>query len=203
MPFYLSFFNYKDQHLLSEEAVYEVLDITENYWARRIICGYPANVMQKLYATLHHDVMRIYERHEKRNIPVEVSYAEIMKYLLLKKQGNSIFPDDRAVDMEFPIRQIYKLPIDYKYFLFERMENENSNEGIQPIVEKMKEGVVTIEHIMPQTLTLQWKQELGERYEEIYEKYLHTFANLTLTGYNTNYSNRSFQDKKMDMSIRV
>ncbi|WP_314696107.1 DUF262 domain-containing protein [Prevotella histicola] len=196
MPFYLSFFNYKDQHLLSEEAVYEVLDITENYWARRIICGYPANVMQKLYATLHHDVMRIYERHEKRNIPVEVSYAEIMKYLLLKKQGNSIFPDDRAVDMEFPTRQIYKLPIDYKYFLFERMENENSNEGIQPIVEKMKEGVVTIEHIMPQTLTLQWKQELGERYEEIYEKYLHTFANLTLTGYNTNYSNRSFQDKK-------
>lgn len=196
MPFYLSFFRYKDQCHLSEEAVFEVLDITENYWARRIVCGYPANVMQKLYATLHNDVMRIYAMHEKRNIPVEVSYAEIMKYLLLRKQGNSVFPDDRAVNEDFPTRHIYKLPIDYKYFLFERMENENSNEGIQPVVEKMKEGVITIEHIMPQTLTPQWKQELGERYEETYEKYLHTFANLTLTGYNTNYSNHSFQDKK-------
>lgn len=195
MPFYLSFFNYKDKMNIGEDEVYEVLDIIENYWARRIVCGYPANVMQKLYATLHYDIMRIYNIHENRGISINVSYAEIMKFIFLKKQGNSVFPEDRELDEEFPKRQIYKLPINYKYFLFERMENENSNEGIQPIVEKMKEGAITIEHIMPQTLTSQWKQELGDRCEDIYERYLHSFANLTLTGYNTNYSNHSFQDK--------
>lgn len=49
---------------------------------------------------------------------------------------------------------------------------------------------------MPQTLTPQWKHDLGEQWEEIHEKYLHTFANLTLTGFNVSYSNHSFQEKK-------
>ena len=60
----------------------------------------------------------------------------------------------------------------------------------------MKEGRITIEHIMPQTLTPQWKQALGEQWQQIYDDYLHTFANLTLTGFNIAYSNHSFQDKK-------
>ena len=49
----------------------------------------------------------------------------------------------------------------------------------------MKDGIFTIEHIMPQTLTPQWKEELGENWQQIYDTYLHTFANLTLTGFNT------------------
>lgn len=60
----------------------------------------------------------------------------------------------------------------------------------------MKDGIFTIEHIMPQTLTPQWKEELGENWQQIYDTYLHTFANLTLTGFNTSYSNHSFQEKK-------
>ena len=60
----------------------------------------------------------------------------------------------------------------------------------------MKSGDFTIEHIMPQTLTPQWKQELGEDWENIHATYLHTFANLTLTGFNISYSNHSFSDKK-------
>ena len=60
----------------------------------------------------------------------------------------------------------------------------------------MKDGIFTKEHIMPQTLTPQWKEELGENWQQIYDTYLHTFANLTLTGFNTSYSNHSFQEKK-------
>ena len=61
------------------------------------------------------------------------------------------------------------------------MENENSKEANDLIVQKMKDNQITIEHIMPQTLTLKWKEDLGENWEEIYNTYLHTFANLTLT----------------------
>jgi len=196
MPFYMSFFYYAESQKLDEHEIYNVLDITENFWARRIICGYPANTLQKLYATLHFDVLKIYELHQKRNIPVNVSYSEIMKYILLKKQGIAAFPNDTEIDEYFMKRQVYKLPIDYRYFLFERLENENSNEGLIDIVKGMKEGSITIEHIMPQTLTSEWQQSLGENWEEIHEKYLHTFANLTLTGYNANYSNRTFHEKK-------
>lgn len=49
---------------------------------------------------------------------------------------------------------------------------------------------------MPQTLTPEWQKDLGENFEAIHEKYLHTIGNLTLTGYNSEYSNKSFQEKQ-------
>lgn len=196
LPFLLSFFDYATEKGLEEMEIYTVLDLVENYWARRIICGYPANSMLKLFSMLHSDIMRIYKRHEERGIPVSVPYSQVMTYVLLHKQGTSTFPSNREVSEEFETRQIYRIPSSYKLFLFERMENENSPEADDMIVEKMKEGRVTIEHIMPQTLTPQWKHDLGEQWEEIHEKYLHTFANLTLTGFNVSYSNHSFQEKK-------
>ncbi len=196
MPFYLSFFDFVHKNNLSDELIYDVLDITENYWARRIICGYPANALNKLYSTLHNDIMRIYSSHKKRELPLDFSqYAEVMKYVLLKKQGNAKFPTDTEVDESFKTRLVYKLPIDYRYFLFERMENGDNKEGIKPIAEEMRKETITIEHIMPQTLTAQWKQVLGDNFEEIHEKYLHTFANLTLTAYNSQYGNRTFEEK--------
>ena len=57
----------------------------------------------------------------------------------------------------------------------------------------------TIEHVMPQNLDLSevWQQELGENWQEIQEKYLHTIGNLTLTGYNPELSDRPFTGKSM------
>jgi predicted transport protein len=56
----------------------------------------------------------------------------------------------------------------------------------------------SIEHILPQNPNLsdEWKQDLGENWEEIQSKYLHTLGNLTLTGYNSEYSDKSFAEKK-------
>ncbi len=49
---------------------------------------------------------------------------------------------------------------------------------------------------MPQKLTEEWKKDLGQDHERIHTQYLHTIGNLTLTGYNSEYSNRSFQEKQ-------
>ncbi|GAA9659290.1 hypothetical protein VN1230_07240 [Helicobacter pylori] len=49
---------------------------------------------------------------------------------------------------------------------------------------------------MPQKLTEEWKRDLGENFQAIHDKYLHTIGNLTLTGYNQEYSNKSFQEKR-------
>lgn len=196
LPFLLAFFDYAKENRLDEDEMYNVLDTIENYWARRIICNYPANALQKLFSTLHTDIMKVYQRHEKRGVELILPYSQILNYLLLKKQGTASFPTDSEIKEWFPTRQIYRIPSNYRCFLFERMENENSPEANDTIVEKMMKGDFTIEHIMPQTLTMQWKQELGDNWEEIYNTYLHTFANLTLTGFNVSYSNHSFQEKK-------
>jgi len=196
MPFYLMFLNYAKENNISEQEIFDVLDVTENYWARRIICEKPANTLQKLYATLHTDIMRIYATHEKRGVPLNASYLEVMKYVMLNKQGNAEFPKDDEVRANFPKRQVYKIPSDYRCFLFERLENENSREGDKPVVEELKNGKASIEHIMPQTLTHEWKTELGDDWQQVYDNYIHTFANLTLSAYNNDYSNLSFQEKK-------
>lgn len=198
MPFYLAFFHYAKENHIGEDEIFQVLDIIEAYWARRIICNLPANSLAKVFAILHYDVLRIIVTHEKRQIPVGVPYSELLKFVLLKKQGNALFPRDPLLTQMFKTRQIYKLPIDYRYFLFERMENENNPEGNRDIAGEMKreERPISIEHIMPQTLNDDWRKALGDNYAEIHDTYLHTFANLTLTGWNQNYSNRKFTDKK-------
>lgn len=63
MPFYLQFLEYANDNKLSSEEIYKVLDVVENYWARRIICAYPANVMSKTFAILHSDILRIISVH--------------------------------------------------------------------------------------------------------------------------------------------
>ena len=48
---------------------------------------------------------------------------------------------------------------------------------------------------MPQTLSDDWKKDLGIDAERIHETYVHTIGNLTLTGYNSEYQNKRFADK--------
>ena len=54
----------------------------------------------------------------------------------------------------------------------------------------------TIEHVMPQDLTEVWQQDLGEDSRQIHDRWLHTIGNLTLTGYNSEYKNLSFKEKR-------
>jgi len=55
---------------------------------------------------------------------------------------------------------------------------------------------LTIEHIMPQTLSVWWQNHLGVNWEDTHDLYLHTLGNLTLTGYNSELSNYDFDNKK-------
>lgn len=51
---------------------------------------------------------------------------------------------------------------------------------------------------MPQNenMSEEWQQELGPNWEAVREKYLHTIGNLTLTGYNSELSDRPFGTKR-------
>lgn len=196
MTFYMVLLKYAYDKTLTNDQILEVFDIIEGYWARRIMCGYPANAMNKAFAVLHHDVLRLLEEEKQRALPAS-SYADVLKFVLLKRQGSGEYPSDSILSEGFKTRQVYRIPIAYRYFLFERMENCDNAEGKwENIVPHMEKGEYTIEHIMPQTLSSAWKQELGADAEKIHEKYLHTFANLTLTGYNSSYGNRIYAEKK-------
>ena len=191
-PFYMAFFDYAEKNSLSDEEKYRVLDIVESYWARRIICNLPSNALNKVFATLHRDVINNLSKAVEGTNP---TYTDVLIYLLLKKGRSSVFPKDDEVKEDFATRQVYKMPTNLRMFILERMENRDSKE-CHDVVKQLTEKTVSIEHIMPQTLSDKWKDALGEEWERIHQQYLHTMANLTLTGYNSQYSNLTFIEKR-------
>ena len=191
-PFYMAFFDYAEKNGLSDEEKYRVLDIVEAYWARRIICNLPSNALNKVFATLHRDVLNNMNKAVEGTNP---TYTEVLIYLLLKKGRSSVFPKDDEVKEDFATRQVYKMPANLRMFILERMENRDSKE-CHDVVKQLTEKTISIEHIMPQTLSDKWKDALGEEWERIHQQYLHTMANLTLTGYNSQYSNLTFLEKR-------
>jgi alkylated DNA nucleotide flippase Atl1 len=64
--------------------------------------------------------------------------------------------------------------------------------------EEVSTAEYSIEHIMPQNenLSPEWQAELGPDWLSVHERLLHTLGNLTLTGYNPEYSDRPFADKR-------
>ena len=83
----------------------------------------------------------------------------------------------------------------YKAYLFERFENFGTIET-KDVYTHLDRNVYTIEHIMPQHLTPAWTESLGANAAEIHSTWLHRLANLTLTGYNPNLSNKTFAEKR-------
>lgn len=187
-PFFLAFFELYENHKISETETLKSLNCIESFIFRRLICpGYATNALNKIFSTLHYDVIK--------NLEENTSYSNVLIYILENKSGSAAFPTDIEFKKALEEQNIYKMQKKNKEYLFERLENENSIEYVD-IYKLMNTGELTIEHIMPQTLTQQWKTSLGEAWNEIYDTKLHTLGNLTLTGYNSKYSNKSFIEKR-------
>lgn len=92
-------------------------------------------------------------------------------------------------------RDIYHLRSKNVLHLLERLENFENAEKVK-VEELIRDKVLNIEHIMPQTLTKNWMGSLGENFLQIHEKWLHTIGNITLTAYNSKMSNKPFLEKR-------
>ena len=165
-PFFMAFFDYASKNNLPENEICKVIGVIESYWARRIICNLPSNALNKVFATLHRDVLNHIDKVVSGNKP---AYIDVLIYILLKKGRSSIFPSDEDVKTDFATRQVYKIPVNARMFILERLENRDNNE---------RHDVIK-----------------GE-WERIHQTYLHTMANLTLTAYNSQYSNLTFLEKR-------
>ena len=169
--------------VLNIDDVTDIFLTTENYLLRRSICDLPTNVLNKVFLTLHHEIMR-YDG-------TAANYIEKFKYALTSKKERARFPDDDEFAMLFSERQIYQMNSKNKVYILERLENDNTLED-KDVYRHVDAGDYSIEHIMPQHLTPTWIKTLGADYEQIHEQWLHRIANLTLTAYNSKYSNSSF-----------
>ena len=193
--FFIQFLRYASANNLSEDEIFKVIDLVENYLARRIVCNMPGNALTQVFCALHKDVLKSIEEYSSANVELGNSYSDILAYHIMRRDGNYQLPRDMQFVESIKTRDAYHMLKPFQIFLFERLENSVYGE-YNDVATDMKKKDATIEHIMPQTLNGDWKAMLGDNFEEIQDKYLHTFANLTLTGINSELSNKPFEIKR-------
>lgn len=186
-PFFLEVLRLQAEGRLTVAEVGDIFITTENYLFRRTMCDLPTNALNKIFLLLHREIIR-YDG-------TDDDYVAKLKYALLSKKERARFPDDMEFVSAFSERQVYLMNSKNKSYLLERFENYGTIED-KDVYRHLDDGDYSIEHIMPQHLTPIWVRELGEDYERIHEAWLHRMANLTLTAYNSKYSNSPFTEKR-------
>ncbi|MGL2786964.1 GmrSD restriction endonuclease domain-containing protein [Helicobacter pylori] len=173
-PLLLELYSDYSDGVLSKQDFIPIIALTESYLCRRAVCGLGANGLNKIFPSFTKKI-------DKKQ------YLKSVEKHFGSLKGKQRFPNNDEFKDLFITIDFYKLQKN-KYFL-ERLENFDTKEPVDT-------QKCDTEHIMPQTLNLEWERDLGENFEAIHEKYLHTIGNLTLTGYNSEYSNNSFREKR-------
>ena len=186
-PFLMEVLRLNQDGKLSSQDVLTVFLTTEDYLFRRNICEVPTNALNKIFLMLNKEILRYDGTTE--------NYVEKFVYALLSKRESGRFPDDEEFSTALAAKQVYLMRGKYKAYLFERLENHGTIET-KDVYTHLDNKVYTIEHIMPQHLTPAWTRALGPNSAEIHSTWLHRLANLTLTGYNPNLSNKTFAEKR-------
>ena len=181
-PYLLDVFNDLKKGILSEKIVKEILIIIESYAFRKILVDNTTQGLNKMFVTLSREI-------KKEEGTWKEQYLEILYFILLEKRVSQTFPNDEEFENALITKEIYKLQAKNTSFLLESLENYESAYSVNA-------DELTVEHIMPQTLTKEWKNKLGEGWQETHKKYLHTLGNLSLTAKNAELSNNSFEDKQ-------
>ena len=162
--------------ILTKPDLVEAARLVESYIFRRSVCGIPTNSMNKTFATFARSLDKS-------------RYLESLKAQFLFLPSYRRFPQDGEFNRDIQARDLYNFRT--RGYWLRRLENHGRKERVQI-------DEYTIEHIMPQNekLSAAWQAALGADWQRVQATYLHTLGNLTLTGYNSEYSDRPFEEKR-------
>lgn len=177
-PLLLNLYGAYADNIISRTDFVEILKTLENYLIRRFVCNVPTNQLNKIFPTIYPQLLDKYQD----------NLVEGLK-LVLQSKG---YPKDNEFFTRFKDTKFYGAgdrQIKTKLIL-ESLEDRFAHK------EAVSFDNLTIEHVMPQTLSVWWQNHLENDWEETHELYLHTVGNLTLTAYNSELSNDDFPTKK-------
>lgn len=170
-------------------GVYKALEI---FIVRRLMCNMGTGGMNNMLPTWFKQVQQLRKRHSNS------VFDDVFKRYVLDGRGRTrVFPSDaeiRSAVENYPMGTYPNRLLNYLLACIE--------DSVQPkesrLLSQISKGEIklSLEHIMPQTLSPVWKKALGNNAETIHETWLNRLANITLTGYNSAYSNKPFTDKK-------
>ncbi|MFI5288168.1 MAG: DUF4268 domain-containing protein [Polyangia bacterium] len=163
----------------SETEIGEALETLENFLIRRFVCGIPTHGLNKIFPPLYRQAAE----HE--------DFVEAVRRIL---SGNArSYPRDADFRERLASARLYAggERREKTKLILERLEHALGHK------ERVATEALTIEHVMPQTLTDEWKAQLGLSWQEDHDQLLHTLGNLTLTSYNSELGNASYPEKRV------
>ncbi len=175
-PFLLNVYDDYTRGGLYEDEFVGLLDTLESYLVRRFVCAVPTHGLNKIFPPLYSQSFG------------QPKFVDSVRKVLAGKG----YPRDEAFRDRLESARLYGAGDrrEKTKLLLERLEASFGHK------EHVVTTILTIEHIMPQTLTTEWQEELGATYEDDHDQLLHTLGNLTLTSYNGELNNDKFADKK-------
>jgi uncharacterized protein with ParB-like and HNH nuclease domain len=175
-PFLLSVYDDFVNGRITQDDFAGILDVLENFMIRRWVCSVPTYGLNKVFPPLYAQSKRfgtlldgVKDVLSGKNYPRDDEFHDRLVNTRLYASG------ERATKTKL---------------ILERLENHALHH------EPVSSDKLTVEHVMPQTLTDAWRAHIGDDAETVYEQFLHTLGNLTLTGYNVIMSNNSFAEKQ-------
>ncbi|GAA8710363.1 DUF262 and DUF1524 domain-containing protein [Helicobacter pylori] len=173
-PLLLELYSDYSDGVLSKDDFRRSITLIESYICRRAVCGLGTNSLNKVFPSFTKHIQK-----DEYFKSLEAHFGS-----LTEKQR---FPNNDEFKDCFITIDFYNFK--KRNIFFERLENFDRKERVYT-------HEYTTEHIMPKKLDEKWKEDLGQDHERIHTQYLHTIGNLTLTGYNPEYGNKSFQKKQ-------
>ena len=176
LPLLFKIFNDYEDNRIDEETLSKVLNYLLTYLVRITACEINKNLSKFMKS--------MYDRVIDGNYN---NYYERFVIFLNDLRANDRMPTDKEFRKALLSKPLYKKNI-CKYLL---SVIENSTK------EHIDVSNLTIEHILPQKENAAvWRKEIGEDYDSVYDLYLHTLGNLTITGHNSELGTKAFNDKK-------
>jgi len=177
-PFLLYVYERCDKCEVDAAGMVEILRMIESFLVRRLFARVPTNALNRLFLRL------------SQQLPPGLDVVE-GTHAALSDPGRRWPSDDefRQAIQSYPLYLDSRA--DQRKLVLEELDASFENKEALMGYDKL-----TIEHIMPQTLTDQWRAELGPDADDVHRRHLHVLGNLTLTGYNPDLSNKPFTDKK-------
>ncbi|MCX6115890.1 MAG: DUF262 domain-containing protein [Proteobacteria bacterium] len=175
-PLLLELYRDYKSELLSKSELLNSVRLVEAYVFRRAVCAIPTNSMNKTFATFTKGLKK--DR-----------YFESVQAQFLVLPSYRRFPSDDEFHRDLHTRDLYNFRS--RSYWLRRLENHGRKERVTV-------DEYTIEHILPQNenLSQKWREALGDEWQRIQQTWLHTLGNLTLTAYNSDFSDRTFIEKR-------
>ncbi len=175
-PVVLTLYDFHDRaKTLRTDEFVEAVELLESFVFRRSVCDMQTRSLGQIFASLAYRI-------------TESQPLLSLKVALYRQGKKRRFPSDTEFREALETRDVYDMRT--CFYLLDRLENFSK--------ERIDTSNFSIEHVMPQNEDLrpEWRTMLDTDWKAIQETWLHRLGNLTLTGYNSTYSDRPFSEKK-------